>query len=128
MSVITLFRSILIASIVMAILSIVAGESLSQNIVVEQSEPTTFEIIFGLSMLFLLIIATIGLWKTKKWARTLFVITTLAYIIYSPTIGDITMNAWEAMFSDMSIMLEGILIAMMYSGETKNEFELTRNS
>ena len=33
MSVIALFRSILIASIVMAILSVIAGETLSQNLV-----------------------------------------------------------------------------------------------
>ena len=127
MSVIALFRSILIASFVMAILSVVAGETLSHNLNITEVEPSNIQGFFAVTILILVIISIVGLWKIKKWARTIFVIVTLMIIIITPTLGDINMNAWESMFNDMSIMLEGILIAMMYSGKTKEEFEKIPN-
>jgi hypothetical protein len=127
MSVIALFRSVLIASIVMSILSIVAGATLSQNLNITEVEPSNIQGFFAVAILILSIISIVGLWKIKKWARTIFVIVTLMIIMISPTLGDINMNAWESMFNDISIMLEGILIAMMYSGKTKEEFEKIPN-
>jgi len=127
MSVIALFRSILIASFVMAILSVVAGETLSQNLNITEVELSNIQGFFAVAILILLIISVVGLWKIKKWARTIYVLVALMVIIITPTLGDINMNAWESMFNDMSMMLEGILIAMMYSGETKKEFEKIPN-
>ncbi len=127
MSVIALFRSVLIASIVMSILSIVVGETLSQNLNITEIEPSDIQGFFGLVALVLLIIATVGLWKIKKWARTIYVIVTLMVIIITPTMGDTNLNAWESMFSYLLVLLEGILIAMMYSGEAKKEFEKILN-
>jgi hypothetical protein len=127
MSVIVLFRFILIGNIVMGILSIVAGETLSQNLNITEVELSNIQVIFSLVAIILFIISIVGLWKIKKWARTIYVMLMLMDIVMTSTMGDINQNAWELMFSEISSLLDGILIAMMYSGETKKEFEKIPN-
>ncbi|MDP3589980.1 MAG: hypothetical protein Q8R54_05510, partial [Methylobacter sp.] len=59
----------------------------------------------------------------KKWARTLYVVISLVSFLFYPVIGPVVLNVWEAMFSDVTMLLEGILIAMMFTGEISHKFE-----
>jgi hypothetical protein len=126
----SLFRAVLIAGLIFAIIAGVAGSSLSDTLPptlqdylaqVEDEDildgKTIFFLIAALVMPILLPISTIGLWKFKPWARTLYVVITMAFIPFYPVLGPVVMNGWEAMFNDIALMLDGILIAMMFTGD-----------
>jgi hypothetical protein len=132
----SLFRAVLIAGLIFAIIAGVAGFSLSDTLPptlqdylaqVEDEDilggKTIFFLIAALVMPILLPISTIGLWKFKPWARTLYVLITVAFIPFYPVLGPVVMNGWEAMFNDIALMLDGILIAMMFTGEISQRFK-----
>ena len=136
----TLFRTILIAGLITAIVGIVAGFSLSDTLpqilqdYLTQTEVTDisngeaiFALITILSVFILLPVSTIGLWKFKRWARTLYVVLTIIFIPFTPAIGPVVMNGWEYMFNDLALMLEGILIAMMFTGVISRRFQPIEN-
>lgn len=138
----SLFRAVLIAGLIFAIIAGVAGFSLSDTLpptlqdylaqvededIFEDEDildgETIFFLIAALVMPILLPISTIGLWKFKPWARTLYVVITMAFIPFYPVLGPVVMNGWEAMFNDIALMLDGILIAMMFTGEISQRFK-----
>lgn len=131
----SLFRFVLIAGLIFAIIGVVAGISLSDTLPtilqdyltqMENEDMSSVEAILlllaMLAVFLLLPISTIGLWKFKSWARTLYVVITVAFIPFYPALGPVVMNGWEAMFSDIALILEGILLAMMFTGEVSQKF------
>ena len=136
MQITSLFRIILISGLIIAMIGIVAGFSLLDTLPPllqsylsqrENEELSGAEALFLLAAIptvfILLPISTIGLWKFKSWARTLYVVISVAFIPLYPVIGPVVMNGWEAMFSDLSLVLEGVLIAMMFTGEIGKKFK-----
>jgi hypothetical protein len=136
MQITSLFRIVLISGLIVAIISIIAGVSLSDTLPpilqdyllqIENEDISNTELVlFFIAtpiLLILLPISTIGLWKFKSWARTLYVVISVAFIPLYPVIGPVVMNGWEAMFSDIALMLEGVLIAMMFTGEISKKFK-----
>lgn len=139
MSSTSLFRFVLIAGLIFTIIGIVAGISLSDTLPallqdylaqMENEDISSGEAIFVLlamlAVFLLLPISTIGLWKFKSWARTLYVAITVAFIPFYPVFGPIVMNGWEAMFSDIALILEGVLLAMMFTGEVSQNFSSSK--
>lgn len=135
MSSTSLFRFVLIAGLIFEIIGVIANISLSYTLPsilqdyitqVQNEDKTIGEEIFlllaALSVLLLLPISTIGLWNFKSWARTLYVAITVAFIPFYPVFGPVVMNGWEAMFTDTALILEGILLAMMFTGEVRQKF------
>ncbi|MES9296757.1 hypothetical protein ABEQ71_12570, partial [Cutibacterium acnes] len=90
-------------------------------------EVSNFEMVFllvaSLALLVLLPVSTVGLWKFKRWARTLYIVISIVFIPLSIFVGPIVMNSWEAMFNEIAILLEGILIAMMFMGPISEKFK-----
>ncbi|EKO3678168.1 hypothetical protein MRO13_16110 [Vibrio metschnikovii] len=136
MSITTLFRVILISGLVTSIVGIIAGFSLSETLPpilqeyllqAEKKEVSNFEMVFllvaSLALLVLLPVSTVGLWKFKRWARTLYIVISIVFIPLSIFVGPIVMNSWEAMFNEIAILLEGILIAMMFMGPISEKFK-----
>ena len=132
----SLFRVVLISSLIAMAIALVAGLNLAETlpltlqdylIQIENEEMSGGEAILGLFAIVILLIAlpisTVGLWKFKPWARTLYVVITIAFIPFYPVLGPVVMNAWEAMFSDLSLILEGVLIAMMFIGPVSDKFK-----
>jgi uncharacterized membrane protein len=139
MSATSLFRTILIAGLVFAIIGVIAGSSLSdtlpptlQNYLAQiESEDISnskdiFYILGFLIILILLPISIIGLWKFKSWARTMYLIISVGFIPFYPIIGPVVMNGWEAMFNDIALMLDGVLLTVMFTGETSQKFKATK--
>jgi hypothetical protein len=135
----TLFRTVLIAGLITAVVGVVAGISLSDTLPMglqdylaqsENSDISTSEAIFSifalLAVLIILPVSTIGLWKFKRWARTLYVVLTIILIPFYPAMGPVVMNGWEAMFDNITLLLEGILIAMMFTGTISQEFQAVK--
>lgn len=85
----------------------------------------TLSLIALFSLLILLLVSTIGLWKFKRWARTLYITLTVISVLLYPILGPVVMNAWEAMFNDLALILEGILIAMMFTGPISEKFKIS---
>ena len=138
MQITSLFRIVLISSLVAAIVGIVAGINLTdtlpvvlQNylIQIENEEMSGLEAIITIialvALLIILPISTIGLWKFKSWARTLFVTLSIITIPFYPILGPVVMNSWEAVFNDLAVLLEGVLIAMMFFGPISEKFKST---
>lgn len=141
MSSVSLFRFVLIAGLIFAIIGAIAGISLSDTLPtilqdyltqVDNEDMSNGEAIFllltMLAVLLLLPISTIGLWKFKSWARMLYVVITVAFIPFYPAIGPVVMNGWEAMFSNIALILEGILLAMMFTGEVSQNFSQSKSA
>ncbi len=135
MSSTSLFRFVLIAGLIFEIIGVIANISFSYTLpsvlqdylteVQNEDKPIGEEIFLllaALSVLLLLPISTIGLWNFKSWARTLYVAITVAFIPFYPVFGPVVMNGWEAMFTDTALILEGILLAMMFTGEVRQKF------
>ena len=132
MSSTTIFRGILIASLIFGLLSVIAsvslgGEGDQQQNEIDNQEISDEEGLFFLAVvlvyLILLIISLIGVWKFKSWARSLLVFLTIGFLPFYIYLGPIVMNPWEAMFYEISIIFEGIVLAMMFTGEVGKKFE-----
>ena len=132
-----LFRTILIAGLITAIIGVVAGITLADTLPTilqeyliqveneEMSNNTAIILLIAVvTVLILLIISTIGLWKFKNWARIIYIVATIAFLPLYPVMGPIVMNPWEAMFGDIALILEGILIAMMFFSPINKEFKI----
>ncbi len=137
MPITALFRTILIAGLITAIIGIVAGMTLTDtlptilqeylNQVNNEGMSDNTAIIFlivAITTLILLIASTIGLWKFKNWARVIYIVATIVFLPFYPAMGPVVMNPWEAMFGDISLILEGILIAMMFFSPLNEEFKI----
>ena len=135
MSITTMFRSVLAASLIFSVFSFLASISLAETLPtalqdylteVENEDISVSRALFYLAamlaLLILLPVSIIGLWKFKSWARTLYVVITIAFIPFYPAIGPVVMNGWEAMFYDIAILFDGVLLAMMFTGEISQKF------
>jgi len=138
MQITSLFRIILISGVITVIVGVVVGINLADTlpillqdylINVDNEDITdgeaTLSLIALFSLLILLLVSTIGLWKFKRWARTLYITLTVISVLFYPTLGPVVMNAWEAMFNDLALILEGILIAMMLTGPISEKFKIS---
>ena len=137
MPITSLFRTILLVGLVASIISSVAGASLTgtlpnilQDYLSQQSQSTDTSdaeaiIMFFLAipLLILAVVATVGLWKFKRWARIFYFVITIGSIVATPMVGPVVMNSWEAMFAYIGFMLDGVLIAMLFIGPISQEFQ-----
>ena len=134
-----LFKILLLALLLFSIFSITAGEMLFDtlpNILQDyktqvdneynSSDFSIIDVIFMPVAIFS-IFAIIGVWKFKNWARHSYLIITIAFLPFYYIFGPVVMNHLEAMFNDLSFMLNGILIYMMYMTPLSNEFKLKAN-
>ena len=133
----TAFRLIILLNVVCVFLSVSIGISFVDALPpelqiylseVENEEITTLELILGVSYLLLSILTIIAIWLFKFWGRTLFVILTIASFPLYFEFGNVIMLPWEAMFSDISFILEGMILAMMFSGSISEEFRKDKPS
>lgn len=129
MGIISIFRIVLVTGIVTALICVAISFGLSDTLPpilqdylaqLDSEELADGEFILLLLgvivALILSIVVTIGIWMFKRWARTLYIaIIVISFPMYI-VMGPVVMTAWEAMFADMSLILDGILIAMMYTG------------
>ena len=131
----SLFRTLLVLLVVLTIVSIIASLKLESTLPTElqdylskvaNEEINGFEsfliLISAWIALLLLLISTLGLWFFMSWGRTLYIFITLAFLPFYLLCGPIISTGWEVLFSDISLMLEGLILAMMFSGATGEEF------
>jgi hypothetical protein len=133
----TLFRSVMIGSLALSLLSAIFGEALAQTlpaplqnylIAVATAEPSGGIVLLGvisLAVVVLTIIALIGLWKFRPWARTLYVALTICSFPLVVAAGPAVMNPWQNLFVLLSMMLGGILLAMLFLPPIAAEFRKT---
>lgn len=134
-----LFKILIFSLFITGIFSITAGEILIdtlpgilQDYIVQtdleydSSDFTIFDVIAMIIGLFAIAVL-IGMWKFKNWARHSYVILTIVSLPYYYVDGPVVMNPLEAMFSDFSCMIDGILIYMMYMTPLSDKFKLKTN-
>ena len=134
-----LFKILIFSLFITSIISIAAGEILIdtlpiilQDYIVQidleyySSDFSIFDVIAIIIGIFAIAVL-IGMWKFKNWARHLYIILVIVSLSYYYVDGPIVMNPFEAMFSDFSCMIDGILIYMMYMTPLSNIFKLKAN-
>jgi hypothetical protein len=52
----------------------------------------------------------------------MYVVITVFSFISLPLLGPMVMNAWESMFYDIAILLEGALLVLLFVGPVANKF------
>lgn len=129
------FRFLLLASIVTGIasaaLAVVLFEALPEELQrylvsiesqgIRGSDAIT-ALALGLALFVAFPVSVIGIWRFRSWGRSLYTIVALATFLALPVIGPIVLGGWEAMFSYISIFLDGVVIALMYSGPISEQF------
>ena len=138
MQTISLIRTILLSSFALTLISVIAGLTLIDTLpTILQSylsqEGTSdiesdFYMFFVVGLFALMIASIVGVWQFKNWGRILYVVILMILFALYPTLDPIVMNGWEAMFSDLSFMLEGALILMMFTGEISKKFTVQVSS
>ena len=131
----SVFRGVLIAGLMFTILVIISGFSLVETLPPKLQEylaeseakaPSIGDItLLALTFAALIgyVVAIVGLWKFKRWARTLYVLITLILLLSTPLFGPRVMTGWEWLFDDIEVLLSGVALAMMFSGETGKMFQ-----
>ena len=135
MKAVTLFKVVLIAGLVFQVFSIAAGlvlvntlPLLLQNYLtdVANKDVSTGYAVFLLSYFVvnsvLMLVNYYGLWKFRSWARVLNVVLTLVTVFSLAFTGPIVMAGLAYMFFSIALILEGVLIVMMFSGEISEKF------
>ena len=71
----------------------------------------------------------IGIWNFKRWARILFIVLTVFLLLVMPLIGEpIITVPWAYMFENVSSMLSGMLLVLMYTAPIKYYFSKSKPS
>jgi hypothetical protein len=135
MKAVALFKVVLIAGLVFQVFSIAAGlvlvntlPLLLQNYLtdVANKDVSTGYAVFLLSYFVvnsvLMLVNYYGLWKFRSWARVLNVVLTLVTVFSLAFTGPVVMAGLAYMFFSIALILEGVLIVMMFSGEISEKF------
>ncbi len=144
MKAIFFFRFILIASILTAIISVVLNimmietlpyqlrnylSSQSGNMNNISNQEAALGMLVIIVIVVLLTILYIGIWNFKRWARALFVVMTVFLLLGTPLIGEpIITVPWAYMFENVSSMLSGMLLVLMYTAPIKYYFSKSKPS
>ena len=134
-----LFKILIFSLFTTSIFSIAAGEilmdtlpSILQDYIAQveleyySSEFSIFDLIAIIIGVYFLAVL-IGMWKFKNWARYSYLILAIVSLSYYFMDGPVVMNSTEAMFSDFSCMIDGILIYMMYMTPLSEKFKVKIN-
>jgi phosphoglycerol transferase MdoB-like AlkP superfamily enzyme len=78
---------------------------------------------FGFLMVVALVVSNIGLFFFWRFARPLYLVTTLAPVLLLPAFGPDVSSGWAAMFDDLGMILSGIIIALIYWSPLRDLFE-----
>lgn len=132
----TLFRTLLLVMLFITLINIAASITLVGTLPIElqnflatqQSDASGFEMSLAVFILIAAIAVFIGLWKFKHWARVTNLVLTAAVFVLYPYFGPVVSNVWEAIFSDISLLLQGGLIALMFTGELHQRFSASVNN
>ena len=88
----------------------------------DSGEFTTWQMVLFTIMLAMFLVALAGMWFFKSWARLLYIIMMIATIPFYFLSEAIIMTPWEYLLGDASMIVDGILIAMMLTGPVSDEF------
>lgn len=64
----------------------------------------------------------IGLWRLKRWGRTLTLWATALGYLVSPMLGPMVFGPWELMFYEMSTLMLGAILAIAYMSPAAERF------
>ncbi|MDR2673836.1 MAG: hypothetical protein LBC18_02965 [Opitutaceae bacterium] len=138
-----LFRSLLVSSLVCHLLSMIAGILLQTTLPPElqhylQAQDAAFGSMGGIQLfaavsltlvlLVVLIISIVGVWRFRNWGRKLWIFLAVAGIVITPFIGESVANAWESMFAQIAITLDGGVLAMMFIEPINSLFEASKKT
>lgn len=66
--------------------------------------------------------ALIGLFRFKNWAPIMAFTFTVIYLIAAPVLGTDISSGWEVLWSDLSFLLWGMILGLIYFSPVKEYF------
>ena len=134
MSAVTLFRALLLASVVTGlagsfvdlVFPSLIPESLS--VAFDALPETPAPAVFGASVLVLVtfggtVAAIVGLYHFQSWARPLALVMTLLSLLFFPLLGASIASGWSSLLLDVSTTLWGAVLAMSYVSSLSERFQ-----
>lgn len=130
----SLFKALLIANLIFGALGIFVDSAFIDNLppilhgyiagVAEEASDAKIAMMlfYFLAFILLSLINYFGLWRFKPWARTLYVVVMAASIPSTIVTGPIVMSGWAAMFCFIAIVIQGVLLGLMFTGEVGARF------
>ncbi len=92
----------------------------------ESGDFSTWQAVFITIILVMFIVALAGMWFFKHWARPLYIIMMVTSIPIYFMSGITIMTPLESLLNDTSLVIDGLLLAMMLTGPVSNEFTRTQ--
>lgn len=138
MSLDKLLRIFIVAEFIAGILSVYTDFAfrsslpgpLQQYLLMEsQRAPGTGDAILLVLFLILLVIfvvAWVGLWMFKRWARTVYTTACVLYLVATLAGGPVVSAALAATFSAVSTFAGGIILGMIWLSDLRSRFEVHR--
>ena len=80
----------------------------------EPGPPGVGEIIAGTTLLVLWVAALVGLWRVRRWARRVYVVTTMGGLLFTLFTPPVESTAPEEFFYGLEFLVSGVIIAVTY--------------
>lgn len=79
--------------------------------------------VFGLALIVGAVVGTVGLWLFKPWSRGFSFWLTVSSVVTYPFLGPVVYSGWALMLTEVAMMLWGAALAMAYFSELRLRFE-----
>lgn len=134
MSAVTLFRALLLASVVTGVagsfIDLVFPSLIPQPLsaAFDALPETSAPAVFGASVLVLVtfggtVAAIVGLYHFQSWSRPLAVVMSLLSLLFFPLLGVSIASGWSSLLLEISTTLWGAVLAMSYVSSLSGRFE-----
>lgn len=128
-----IFRVIVVVAVLSALFSVflsLAGERLLpvelqyylQRAAAQEAERGMAILALGIPILVVSVVVAVGLFLFWPWSRPLALIVTVASVVFTPVAGPIVESGWVGMFSELSSLLWGAVLASAYWSPIKDHF------
>ena len=79
--------------------------------------------VFFLALVVALIVAWVGLWLLKRWARTLYTTLVVISLVMTLFLGPVVTSAFAAALYSISSLAGGIMLGLLWFSELRGKFE-----
>jgi hypothetical protein len=132
----TILRALIVVELASALLGIYADIALQSSLpaplhayLTAQSQgpltiggALTFAIL--VPMFAALVVAWVGLWLLKRWARTLYTALIVVFLVVTLFLGPVVASALAAMLYTVSSIAAGVILGLVWLSELRGRFEV----
>ena len=131
----TVLRTLIVVELVSALLGIYADIVLQssfppplQSYLMTQAQGPlsvgdAFSVAIVLPLIVALFVAWVGLWFLKRWARTLYTVLVVVFLVVTLFLGPVVTSAFAAMLYSVSALAGGVILGLVWFSELRTSFD-----